>query len=322
MNDCYQIHLLEAKTGDSFIVECGDSSFIVDGGTRSVAKDLKRYLKEQSHCNLKAIFVTHIDRDHVGGIVKLFTHFRTYVPQTVCVYVNHPSLVSAKNDKTGLVTYEDGDNLKKILDEHHYHVEQAISKKNIIFNDVEISVLSPDKILRDDLYKDWKGNDNVDEGLVSNDIIEVDCSLTPNDSAVSTRGDIVNASSMSFIISYQGKRALFLSDSLPSNIAQALEVTNKFDIVKVSHHGSKYNTNIELLDKIDCNNFIFSTNGPRSYGHPHSETIVKIINSCIKHGYNECNLFFNYKKVSDRVRVFNTPKYFNVNIKYSKVIKL
>ncbi len=66
MANTFRIHMLRAKTGDSFIVECDKETFFIDGGTRSVAKYLKRYLQENDPAKLQAVFVTHVDRDHIG----------------------------------------------------------------------------------------------------------------------------------------------------------------------------------------------------------------------------------------------------------------
>ncbi|QFI37038.1 MBL fold metallo-hydrolase [Moritella marina ATCC 15381] len=320
MKDNYKIHLLEAKTGDSFIVECGNVAFIIDGGTRRVANIIKRHLENNTHCQLHAIFVTHVDRDHVGGIAKLFTHFRHVIPTSVPIYMNHPALVPVQNNNKGLVTFSDGDNLKSVLDQNGYSIKQGIANQVIELGDVNITILSPDDVLVSDLYQAWPKV--IDEGLVSNDIIEIDCSKDPGEPKSTIHGDEVNASSMSFIVSYKNKNVLFLSDSLPITISNQLDRKIKFDAVKVSHHGSKYNTSKELLSKIDCNKFIISTNGPRNYGHPHAETIVRIINSCIDNKYDECTFYFNYRSVCRRVRLKNVPDNFKVNIEYSKSMSL
>ncbi|WP_228408342.1 hypothetical protein, partial [Photobacterium damselae] len=74
--------------------------------------------------------------------------------------------------------------------------------------------------------------------------------------------------------------------------------------------------------RINCNNFIISTNGPRSYGHPHAETLARLILSSIKHGYSECNITFNYEKVCSRIKINNLPNGFRVNLIYSETITL
>ncbi|EID4391952.1 MBL fold metallo-hydrolase [Vibrio vulnificus] len=321
MANGFCIKLLKAKTGDSFIVECGDEALFVDGGTRSTAKYLKRYLQESGSSKLKAVFVTHVDRDHIGGIAKLYSQFGNYVPKTAPVYMNHPQLISVRDNQNGLVTFEDGDNLKDLLLKNGYRLEEATTGKTINTDKIRVEVLSPDTVVASKLFKNWE-KFVTDDGLVSSDFIEVDCLKEPLEPKNNVLSDIINASSISFIVKYEGKAALFLSDTIPEVITNNLNGKTKFDVVKVSHHGSKHNTSMELLKKIDCNNFIISTNGPRSYGHPNADTISRLILSCINHGYSECNLIFNYQKVCDRILIKNIPEGFHVNLTYSESITL
>lgn len=109
--------------------------------------------------------------------------------------------------------------------------------------------------------------------------------------------DEVNASSITFILEHKGKRMLFLGDCPPSIIIRQLnnlflekERPVYFDIIKVSHHGSQFNTNQDLLNIIDSKNYLISTNGS-GHGHPDVETLSRIVareSSFIR------NLFFSY----------------------------
>ena len=75
-----------------------------------------------------------------------------------------------------------------------------------------------------------------------------------------------NGSSIAFILTIQNKRLLFLADSHPNLIVKSLQEFQKgkkiyFDLIKISHHGSFNNINQELLDKIDSDKYLISTNG-------------------------------------------------------------
>lgn len=93
-----------------------------------------------------------------------------------------------------------------------------------------------------------------------------------------------NASSISVIICYNGKKLLFAGDAWGSDLSKALkewsEKNNKdlyFDVVKIPHHGSNRNC-LELLktDGFDGKCFLISTDG-NGYGHPSKETLAKIV---------------------------------------------
>ncbi|OWK21457.1 hypothetical protein AJ88_23715 [Mesorhizobium amorphae CCBAU 01583] len=66
----------------------------------------------------------------------------------------------------------------------------------------------------------------------------------------------------------------------------------KLDLYKVSHHGSKFNTTLELLNLLDCTRFAFSTDGTRN-DHPHPETIAKIL---VNDPLRPKTLYFNFRQ--------------------------
>ncbi len=113
----------------------------------------------------------------------------------------------------------------------------------------------------------------------------------------------INGSSISFILEFQGKRVLFLGDShtdiIVTNIQNILKKTTKerlyFDAIKISHHGSKHNTSLELLELIESKRYIISTNGRGTgFRHPDLETISRILVS--KTDFKK-ELIFNFRPI-------------------------
>ena len=78
----------------------------------------------------------------------------------------------------------------------------------------------------------------------------------------------------------------------------------KVDIVKVSHHGSKDNTSNELLELIECNKFLISTDG-KQHGHPDKEALARIIcsqnNPCFIFYYNIAHKIFSEDEISKNI---------------------
>jgi beta-lactamase superfamily II metal-dependent hydrolase len=104
-----------------------------------------------------------------------------------------------------------------------------------------------------------------------------------------------NGSSIAFILQIQAKKLLFLADAHPDLIVESLneyqtEGVVMFDLIKISHHGSFGNINRELLEKMDSNRFLISTNGGR-HNHPDKETIAQIIGRATDFTRE---LYFNY----------------------------
>lgn len=127
---------------------------------------------------------------------------------------------------------------------------------------------------------------------------------------------LINRSSISLIIEFDNKKMLFLGDSSPKDyddIIDDIRIQEKcdklvFDLIKVSHHGSKKNTSRKFIENTIGKKYLICTNGSM-HMHPDLETIIKII------GLQEENkkLIFNY--YLDHVDIF--IKYNRLNEKYS-----
>jgi hypothetical protein len=99
-----------------------------------------------------------------------------------------------------------------------------------------------------------------------------------------TDGSRANGSSIAFVLEYDGKRVLFGADAHAPVLTTALEryarrvreTRPRFDLVKLSHHGSNANLSTAMLRLIDCRNFLISTNG-ENFSHPGHAAIAKVI---------------------------------------------
>jgi hypothetical protein len=99
-----------------------------------------------------------------------------------------------------------------------------------------------------------------------------------------TDGSRANGSSIAFVLEYGGKRVLFGADAHAPQLTGALqryarrvrEARPRFDLVKLSHHGSNANLSTAMLQLIDCRRFLISTNGER-FDHPDHAAIAKVI---------------------------------------------
>jgi hypothetical protein len=93
-----------------------------------------------------------------------------------------------------------------------------------------------------------------------------------------------NGSSIAFLAEYDGRSALLLGDAHPDVVAASIrrllssrgQAKLKVDAVKVAHHGSKNNTNDELLALLDCPTYLISTNGAQ-FSHPDKACIARIL---------------------------------------------
>jgi len=107
-------------------------------------------------------------------------------------------------------------------------------------------------------------------------------------------GRASNGSSIAFVMEMGGKKLLFLGDSHPSVILDSLksiygEGPVQFDFIKISHHGSYYNSNLDLLNYIDAPKYCISTDGLGH--HPNLETLCWIVGR--KNTFTR-TIYFNY----------------------------
>ena len=76
MPDELSITMLPAKEGDCLVVSYGDDAnrkyILIDGGRAWTYRNaLKKYLAESSIRELELVVITHVDRDHIDGILAL-----------------------------------------------------------------------------------------------------------------------------------------------------------------------------------------------------------------------------------------------------------
>ncbi|MCV3032960.1 MBL fold metallo-hydrolase, partial [Escherichia coli] len=69
-----RIKMYPAQNGDAFLLSTNRTNILIDGGYPStfnsyIHKDLKELAARNACLNL--VIITHIDADHIGGIIRL-----------------------------------------------------------------------------------------------------------------------------------------------------------------------------------------------------------------------------------------------------------
>jgi beta-lactamase superfamily II metal-dependent hydrolase len=120
---------------------------------------------------------------------------------------------------------------------------------------------------------------------------------------------VPNGSSIAFLFEYDGAALLFTGDAYAGVLEQSLarllvdrgQARLRLDAFKVPHHGSAYNVTPQLLDLIDCDRFLVSTDGSR-HGHPDPSTIELIVAK-----FPEASVVVNYDNSDIRARAGESP---------------
>lgn len=198
-------------------------------------------------------------------------------------------------------------------------------KNSITVGESTINLLSPNQKKLESLQKYWRKElykngylgtshsekfwDDAFEFLLAQDKQELKCkskNISYNDNIDFYKlkenpfipdSSPTNGSSISFILKIGDKKMLFLGDSHSDLVESELKKhlgTNDFpvffDLIKLSHHGSFSNNSPELLELIDSDKWIISSNG-KIYNHPDIETLACILS---KDDKINRKLFFNY----------------------------
>jgi hypothetical protein len=93
-----------------------------------------------------------------------------------------------------------------------------------------------------------------------------------------------NGSSIAVLAEYEEKSCLLAADAFPTVLTASIrrllaergQRHLRLDAVKVSHHGSRFNTSPDLLTTLRCSRFLVSTTGVL-FGHPDAEAMARIL---------------------------------------------
>ncbi|MCY6353637.1 ComEC/Rec2 family competence protein [Clostridium sp. ZS2-4] len=314
-----KIKMLKAFNGDSLIISFPKNkktnyNILIDGGISrtyncTLKKEIENIIKSEEFIDL--LIITHVDDDHIGGIIKFFEDVsidKSIVKRVVfnsawSLAENFNTIYNLNREqKIGdgrtCTSFKQGLTLEKKLKELNLLEPYIIKALDVIeIGNAKLTILSPLeetlKLLNDnweiekleDLNCSAKMNDynkTIQELLDSN--------KDKNDSS------LVNESSIAFLLEINEYKILMLGDAYPNSIVNTLKKLGysnlnklKLDYLKLSHHGSNKNINTDFLNIIECSNYFISTNGVR-YNHPNKATLAKVINT-----QKNITFYFNYK---------------------------
>jgi len=319
----YNIHLLPATFGDSILIEYGskrDPKYIlIDGGPYYVFDELWAAMKQVAPniSELELLVATHIDIDHIDGIVKLL-NAESLPFKIKDIWFNgreQLGMAAEKLNPDDLGSLQ-GEYLTMLIQQNGYAHNTHFKGGPICITDynklpeitlaggMKITLLSPgikdlvnlipvwDKELKGrDVAEEWEDETRYEVTLSSHVEELQEMEFEADDSEA-------NCSSIAFIASYDYKTCLFAADAPSQNLLAAIEPMLEWsgekrlelDAWKLAHHGSKKSTQDNVMSKIHSKNILVSSDGKR-YKHPDEAVIAKLL----KHNMREMNFHFNYK---------------------------
>lgn len=326
----FNIELIPALEGDALWIEYGKAGdirrILIDGGPIGAYGDLEGKLKSlpEGDKGVELVVISHIDTDHIEGIIRTLAEKRTswpILPKDIW-FNGWKHLQECK-----LLGGMEGDYLSALISRRAPDAWNAAfdTKAVVVLPDeplpvkslkggMKITLLSPDPGKLQELAVKWekdvsskgiqpgdldaaweklalKKQYHLNDVLGSSDIgLDLEKQLKVDQS-------VANGASIAFLAEYGGKSCLFLADAHMDVVCRSIRKLIppgrkqlKVDAVKLSHHGSRANITVELMELVDAKHYLVSTNGSK-HDHPDREALEVVITGSER----DPELWFNYR---------------------------
>jgi len=346
------IKFLKANNGDSILISFQDiegikRNILIDGGMPQTYYNSGQNSNGELYSTIEEIktkgesidllVLTHIDEDHIGGILKWIESDEEAHQFIQKVWFNSGKTIAKyfnEKENEDLSVYLDifrttetsvrqGKNFEEYIEHNNIWDKEIVkSRKTIDYKGFKIDILSPNDLLLEKLLKEYKKSKHKyftkgSKNDWSTNIVDFIKQEEKSNFQFDKDNSVTNGSSIAFLLTFKEKIFLFLGDSHPDVIVTSLAELgyNKInpiivELLKISHHGSCKNTTYELLEVIKTNNYVISTSS-ESHNHPDKRTLSRIINK-----NPNATIYFNYDEV--RKYIFSKKDYEDFPYFYAK----
>jgi competence protein ComEC len=244
-----QVHFVNVGQGDGIVIELPDGkTMMIDGGPSGNATRLIDYIEnnvfEQSAVKeFDYMILTHSDTDHIGAVDEILDAYQVnhiFRPEIYATYNNLETVPENRQSK-------DTQTYAKVIER-----VQNEPGATVTFNAAGLTIT---------------GGSGANEYEFT--------FYSPTEQYYSD----VNEFSPIVVLEYQNQTVMLTGDATIQNeqvVVQANQLP-QIDVLKLGHHGSNTSTSSELLAEIDVTYAVISAGEDNSYGHPHQETINRLI---------------------------------------------
>jgi beta-lactamase superfamily II metal-dependent hydrolase len=323
------VELLPAGHGDSVLIEYGQLEsrrrILIDAGPATAYPALYGRLEQlpPEQRLLDLLVVTHIDADHVEGVVKLLND------ADLALDIGEVWFNGYRHLPTDELGPPQGEMVSALVEERDIAWNAAFQcaavKREVgnplprvdLPDGLSLTVLAPTDAELRNLRQVWEEEcrrAGLTPGSLRDALALLDRSkrLKPLDTYLeatvnlealaAARNDpdrsVPNASSIVLLAEYAGRSVLLAGDSTPGALVPALErllaerglSRLHVDAFKLPHHGSRSNVTRDLLQLVRADRFLVSSNG-KYFGHPDDEAIARLLVD----GPRGSTLVFNYR---------------------------
>lgn len=290
-----KIYVLEAAHGDCLFLDFGSTKILIDCGPykpfltrRNVHNNLKQLLGPEQKIDLA--IVTHNDDDHIGGFESLIDE--GVIIETI-VFNSLQDIPDIIKNSQKQISYDQDNALKqKLLAERGIKTLTLIRDfSQLTINDITLIAITPtaealECMLNDANVKKEREEKKKRQKQISSSKTE---EINPEEALQKIKSgqdvfvkdpSITNKSSIGLVIQCGSFSGLFLGDAHAEDVIEGLNIlgfsNHQFDVVKISHHGSERNTNIELLSLLGKTDYILCANNEKHH-HPNNITLARIL---------------------------------------------
>lgn len=268
-----QINILPVESGDCLHLRFGSSNqwqnIVIDSGpvTKSgVFRKLLQQIKDHDEV-VDLLCFSHIDDDHIAGAEDVFGS-ALFAPKLIRqVWLNVPNGEIPEKSKTGAFSPKSVPTAIKLLQLIVNHgiplVPTVTEGLELIVGDARIKAVLPKQENLKAFYEKWK----KDAEIYRSKSARKDPSVT-------------NGSSIALLCTIGSHRLLMVGDAHADDL---IRVGNEyageqgFSVVKLPHHGSDGNVNVEMLRSLNTQEFIIST---KQNQHRPGSNAMSEISSC------------------------------------------
>lgn len=330
-----KIKFLKAFNGDAILIAFKEGqqsrNILIDGGMPATyiqkgknrkyeygeLNDIIDAMRERGE-KIDLLVLTHVDDDHIGGVLKWFEKDEDAHKLIGKVWFNSGRLISEYFDeeehKDNLLTFNPDETTLTSIGQgvkfEDYIEKKGIWDRSIVialeyfeYLGIKFKILSPSSDKLKLLLGKWEKEapESLDTSAEKNDYDFTLSELIASDKFKEDTA-IHNGSSIAFILTIEKKNFVFLADAHPTVVINSLkefgyskEKPLKTEMVKISHHGSKANNSIEMLELLETSKYIISTNGDK-HAHPNKQFLARLASV-----NDNCEVYFNYPEQVEKI---------------------
>ncbi|WP_433066084.1 ComEC/Rec2 family competence protein [Dactylosporangium sp. CS-033363] len=264
---------LAAGPGDACLIGWDGHTILVDGGPGvTYQKAIKGRVRR-----LDAICVTHIDDDHIGGVLALLRDLRREQDDQLAssmmvdrLWFNHSAdLVAPSAEAVHGASFAQGHELRTLAMALGIEINAPFGGtvrlgRRATLHGLDVTVVAPAEVALAKLAAKWSKNDEKVAAAAVKD------------------HSVPNLSSIALYLKHGTTTALLTGDARGDHLLDGLTACGHdrlhVNVLKLPHHGSAKNVSADFFGRVTADHYVVSTDGSK-HGHPDAEALRLLVAS-------------------------------------------